>query len=364
MLLVLYIETDTSFAIRRVNEQVIKVLDVSPGRVRRASIFEAIFKDHETRRLILSKMNAALDKLDVTFSFQTSHKVGGGRVIRAKWSVDVDGSDPAEPSIRFTGHAGYSEGGSRGMATSAELSEVPNIDMHLATSVQSVLIPRRTPYFRGVNVGASYVPKRAIGGGFYFFIPSREDELVLVMGQVPAVGHAAVYLKTLLRMTADLNRRFMADPSRAMAELYAFPKQTVGRGFRLSLIWCYLNVRKGFMKYGSAGMPSQLLIRRGATSAYLLDQTGPSFGTDDATWSEETLNLSAGDRLIFYLPGFLDVTAKDNVTLDFSMLKSWVEEENHERVHEAKQNLLQRTRRFIHPNPLPDDLGLVLIDML
>jgi hypothetical protein len=113
-------------------------------------------------------------------------------------------------------------------------------------------------------------------------------------------------------------------------------------------------------------MPAQYLMRQGEFSVHPLPATG---GRVDASappdsWSEETIPISSGDRLVFVTPGFADLQSPDGTPLDPSSLGAWIEELQHQKIHEAKQGILQHCRSFIQPGTLSEDLGIVMADVL
>jgi serine phosphatase RsbU (regulator of sigma subunit) len=70
-------------------------------------------------------------------------------------------------------------------------------DLKTAREVQQLLLPRRAPDVRGLDLAVAYSPALELGGDFYDFLPQGRKRLALALGDVCGKGTAAALLGAL-----------------------------------------------------------------------------------------------------------------------------------------------------------------------
>lgn len=190
-----------------------------------------------------------------------------------------------------------------------ENAQLYEAEHRIATTLQHSLLPRSLPQLPGAIVASRYLPGSAdveVGGDWYDAIALKEDELVLVIGDVVGKGVQAAAAMGQLRNALRAYLLEGYDPGESLTRLNRLVGSTERRSF--ATVLCLLfNPRTGRLRYASAGHPSPLLIAT-AEVAFLHDRAlGPPIGAiPDATYEAVEGELTPGGRLLLYTDGLIE----------------------------------------------------------
>lgn len=174
-------------------------------------------------------------------------------------------------------------------------------EMRVAAEIQHMLLPRAPHSGAYCEAVGLTIPSRAIGGDFFDYLDIGGERFVFTLGDVAGKGPPAALLSTLvLGVLADQRRR-----SRSPAEMVARVNDALAsrsiEGRYVTLL-CGQMTPDGQLTYCNAGHSPPLLV--GAGEVRRLQVGGPPVGMfEEARFDEETLMLTAGDRLIVYTDG-------------------------------------------------------------
>ncbi|MDA8296722.1 MAG: SpoIIE family protein phosphatase [Actinomycetota bacterium] len=185
----------------------------------------------------------------------------------------------------------------------------------IATALQQTLLPPMLPAVAGVDLAARYRPSGSgnlVGGDFYdvFFDPA--GGWYVLLGDSSGIGPEAAGLAGIARYTA----RALADQAPRPAEmldqmnLALLRAASEGRFCTAVLAHCWLERDRParlHVELGSAGHPPAFVLRAGGEAVPATSETGTILGImADAPVGEASLELEAGDALVFYTDGILE----------------------------------------------------------
>jgi sigma-B regulation protein RsbU (phosphoserine phosphatase) len=127
-----------------------------------------------------------------------------------------------------------------------------------------------------------------------------------------------------------------------------------------------LDPAAGTMQYVSAGHPAPLLIHRGAEGGRkrigILGGKGYMLGIDESLpFVEQVCPFEAGDRLVFYTDGLVEVEREDRQYLGEEGLVDICAELPADG-ELAADWIIEQTVAFNHPAAFADDVTLVVLD--
>lgn len=185
----------------------------------------------------------------------------------------------------------------------------------IATALQQTLLPPVLPVITGVDLAARYRPSGSgnlVGGDFYdvFFDPS--GGWYVLLGDSSGIGPEAAGLAGIARYTA----RALSDQAPRPAEmleqmnLALLRAAAEGRFCTAVVARCWLEQNcpaRLRVELGSAGHPPAFVLRSSGEAAPATSATGTILGImADAPVGEASLELGAGDALVFYTDGILE----------------------------------------------------------
>lgn len=81
------------------------------------------------------------------------------------------------------------------------VKELISKDLEVASELQKLLFPSELPSNRKMDISAKYIPRHAIGGDYYDFIPLGDDEFIICIADVSGKGISAALLMANFQAT-------------------------------------------------------------------------------------------------------------------------------------------------------------------
>lgn len=190
--------------------------------------------------------------------------------------------------------------------TALEAALVSRKQHAIAQQLQAALQPSVPTHVLGLSVGSFTRPaldEASIGGDFYDLFPLDKELYALVIGDVSGKGLAAAQQLALIRNSLRTTLYLYRTPAQAAASLNTIvTAHDLLVGFVTAFVGVY-DAATGEITYASCGHEPGL-IRRAGGIVEELGPTGPPLGVDqNASYSEGSVKLAAGDTLLLYTDG-------------------------------------------------------------
>ena len=231
-------------------------------------------------------------------------------------------------------------------------------DAEEARQIQQALFPKSSPYVPGFSVQGLCAPAGAVSGDWYDFIQLSDGRWGLVLADVSGKGMAAALLmsatRRLVRSLAEstspqrypsrpVGRRFgrrdrtgrqlsllgedtefdqlplaelqtggdigsgAASPGELLARVNWSIMDELPAGKYVTMIYAVLDPVRRTLTFANAGHPWPLLVDK--TGAHSIPtREGIPLGLSPGKYSEETLTLTPGSRLLFYSDGITEAS--------------------------------------------------------
>lgn len=218
-------------------------------------------------------------------------------------------------------------------------AELMDRDLERAEIIQRSLLPRNPPSVSGFSFSGLYIPGKNVGGDVYDVIRIDERHIGLVLADSTGHGVSAAMLTVLFKNRLDIIEQDddayrSTQPSPSASEALGFPVQShsaipvftrvneelisdvVGSSMFVTALFCILDTHSGKFSVASAGHPP-LLVLRAYGEVETIEASGPALGLySDAHFSEESLVLESGDRVLMYTDGLFNLGGDDRFTLE------------------------------------------------
>jgi serine phosphatase RsbU (regulator of sigma subunit) len=197
------------------------------------------------------------------------------------------------------------------LAEEAAARRVLERELALAHDMQMAMLPRRMPDRPEIDLAASVVPARSVGGDLYDFVVTPDGVWFIVADVsgkgVPAALYTAV-AKTLFRATVRSSRSVADLLSRMNTELAQENDQVMF----VTAVAGYIALASGEVMLGDAGHNPALVLRRdGALDKPSIPKC-MAFGVlEDTPYEHGVVRLEPGDTLVLYTDGATDARAPD-----------------------------------------------------
>jgi sigma-B regulation protein RsbU (phosphoserine phosphatase) len=231
----------------------------------------------------------------------------------------------------------------------AELSE--------AQRIQQALFPGEPPVIPRFAIHGLCQPCQEVGGDWYDYIPLKDGRLAIVLADVSGKGIGAALLmsstRTVLRLVAE--NYCPRSPAEVLARANHLLLKDFPAAKFVTMVYALLDPKSGSIVFANAGhLPPLLVDSSGAH--YLETETGLPLGTRERSFSDRTIEMTAGSRLIFYSDGVTEA------------MNSSLEEYGEARLRDhlanpsaSVQSLLKDVRTFTAGYSASDDITVVMV---
>jgi sigma-B regulation protein RsbU (phosphoserine phosphatase) len=177
-------------------------------------------------------------------------------------------------------------------------------ELEVAKRMQLSILPADFPNSANFQVAARYVPMTSVAGDFYDFIVANDTQAGLLIADVSGHGVPAALIASMVKLAATSQRSNAADPSALLAGMNAALYGNTQSQF-VTAAYVHLDGVSKTLQYSAAAHPPMLLLRNGKVSEVI--ENGLMLAAFDfASYTNATIELEAGDRLLLYTDGLLE----------------------------------------------------------
>jgi sigma-B regulation protein RsbU (phosphoserine phosphatase) len=224
-----------------------------------------------------------------------------------------------------------------------------------ARVIQQALLPKASPYVPGFAVSGLSISAQAVGGDWYDFIPFPDGRWGLVLADVSGKGTAAALLMSATRGMLRSLAEACCTPSEVLTKLNSLLVADFPAGKFVTLVYAVLDPVNRSVTFANAGHLPPLLVDNSGPR-FLDTERGLPLGLTCGDYSQNTVALSPGSRLVFYSDGISEAVndAEEEYGLDRLI-------QHVSRSGASAVSILDDVRAFAKGVPLRDDASVVFV---
>jgi len=235
--------------------------------------------------------------------------------------------------------------------------------MHLAGLIQRKMIPQKPPQIPGLDIAAAYIPCFDVGGDFYDFLKASDNCIVVAIADVMGKGMPAALMMSCFRSAVRAYADIEGGGKAIEAITNKLNKMICGEcsgGEFITFFYAVIDAEKRTITYCNCGHEPTVLIRNGQIID--LEKGGLVLGVDaQAEYEIETVELKAGDSLLFYTDGLIDAANFDNELWGRENLLETAKKFTADSAQQMIKNILGYRRRFVGLARQIDDTSIVVV---
>jgi serine phosphatase RsbU (regulator of sigma subunit) len=198
-------------------------------------------------------------------------------------------------------------------------------EMLVARLIQQTLLPKELPAPPGWQMAAYYQPARAVGGDFYDFIPFRNGQLGLIVGDVSDKGIPAALVMATMRSVLRAAGRRLVAPAKVLRRVNDLLYPDIPRKMFITCFYGLLDPASGRLRYANAGHDLPYRWRAGAVSE--VRATGMPLGLmPGMRYEEQEVLLAPGESILFYSDGLVEAHNPQREMFGFPRLQALLKE--------------------------------------
>lgn len=185
-------------------------------------------------------------------------------------------------------------------------------DLELASEMQKLLFPSELPSNRKMDLSAKYIPRHAIGGDYYDFIPLGDEEYIICIGDVSGKGISAALLMANFQATIRALFKYQRfELTFLMEELNnKVMKSSEGEKF-ITFFIAHYNAHNRKMKYVNAGHNHPFLLHEKKITSLNQGCIGLGMLDELPYVNVGKLTLNPNTTFVLYTDGVVELENKD-----------------------------------------------------
>ncbi|WP_440999470.1 PP2C family protein-serine/threonine phosphatase [Fodinibius sp. SL11] len=235
--------------------------------------------------------------------------------------------------------------------TSKELEE--------ARKLQLSMLPHRLPETDTLLMAASMRTAVEVGGDYYDYYKSEDDQLTLVIGDATGHGNKAGFMVAIIK---SLFKSFQpeSDFPEFFNKVTLILKQ-MNLGTLFMALTC-MEVKNNVLTASAAGMPPILVFRNESKSIEEYVIKGMPLGAvNNFDYKQITVELNPNDTVLLVSDGLHELFNKNRDMFGWKRVKSAFEEYAHLKPNEIIDNLKYEADRWRGDKPIDDDITFVVM---
>lgn len=214
------------------------------------------------------------------------------------------------------------------------------------------------------RIAMRYSPHNEVGGDFYRGARVKEHLYAILMADVVGHGISAALYAMQLRILWDEGQPVLEDPAAFLTWLSnkVRPLTDIDAGYFATAIHMVYDASTGAVRIGTAGHPAPLVIRNGKELEEMT-LTGPGLGLlPDPHFTIATTTLDAGDHVLLFTDGALEIDNAAGAELGREQFKELVLRADFTTGDQALSRLEDHLLHYTNGLFLPDDLTLIDVE--
>ena len=240
-------------------------------------------------------------------------------------------------------------------------------DLAVAGEIQQAILPKHLPTIDNigdyVDLSATMMPAKEVGGDFYDFFKINDTKLGIVMADVSGKGEpASIFMavsRTLLRATGA---RGVASNECLNIVNKLLCNESVDSMF-VTVFYGIYDITTGVLQYTNAGHNPPFVIRKATGKVEMLpfsqDIVAGMF--DDVTYTQLDLQLEKGDSLVLFTDGVTEAFNVNGEQFDEEGLEKSLEGQADTSTCDLVKKIVSDVNAFAGEEPQSDDITVMAV---
>ncbi len=239
-------------------------------------------------------------------------------------------------------------------------------ELLIAQEIQRGLLPEHLPQVPSLDIAATNIPSKQVGGDYYDVLQRTDRELVLAIGDVSGKGTPAA----LLMANVQAALRALAPSEQSLSVITGrindlTSANTRGGSKFITFFWCVLDVVSRTLTYVNAGHNPPILVRASGAVEYL-DRGGLILGILPTTtpYEQASIQLGVGDILVLFTDGVSEAMNEHGEDFTEDRLLEVVRRSKGGTSQEIINSVLAGVEEHVRGTPQSDDITLLVLRSL
>ena len=230
-----------------------------------------------------------------------------------------------------------------------------------AGNVQKVLLPKRAPNYKNLDISFINIPSKIVSGDLYDLIPMDENHLGVIIGDIAGKGAGAAIMMSLLLAGFRAYKKTHFTVCETAARLNNLLEESVSASRYATFFYGILSLDERKITYTNAGHNPPIILKKngfieklttgGIVLGYLANET----------YRQEDVSFNEGDLIVLYTDGITEAMNDDSEEFGEERLLSAIRKFQSNNSYEIRKKIMEELKSFTGYNEPDDDATLVII---
>jgi serine phosphatase RsbU (regulator of sigma subunit) len=239
-------------------------------------------------------------------------------------------------------------------------------ELAIARELQMSMMPSSCPHIDRFELAAYSMPAREVGGDFYDFIDMGEERLGVVVGDVTGKSVSGALVMAASRGIFRMLSEEELSVSEIMIRANRRTKKDGKSGMFVALLFAVVDARERMLILSSAGQTQPIFLSGERGVASLVETRGDNFPLgilEDVDYQETRLQLTPGDRVVFYTDGIVEAMNPQQEIYGFERLLATVQEAGCMSADALLKKVVDDIHMFANGAAQHDDVTVIVLSV-
>lgn len=239
-------------------------------------------------------------------------------------------------------------------------------ELEQARKTQLFLLPSTLPNKPNIRFASKFVPMAQVGGDFFDVVDLNDGKFGIMVADVTGHGIPAALITF---MSSTTFKDVVLDNSSPSSVISTTNKRLYGKipnDAFLTMFYAVYDATVKQLSFTQAGHPPAVLLRNKTKEIIVLTTKDPLVGilsAEEAVFTEASIDLMVGDRLLLFTDAILEVINASSEMLGMDGFISWLEKQWDKTLEELLQDIYILGLEFSNAPAYQDDFTFVAMEV-
>lgn len=236
------------------------------------------------------------------------------------------------------------------------------VELAMAAKMQQSILPRDFVDNESIEIFASMVPAREVGGDFYDFVKLERDNIAVAIADVSGKGIVAGMFMMTTRTWMRGCAIGASEPSQVLFETNRQLSRHNDEMMFATVFYATYDPRERLLSYANGGHNPPILVKKEGTCQLLDVEDDIALGVDEeASYRESTIALAPGDFVILYTDGVNEAENADSELLGMDQFFEMFQSADLSTAVSVTDAIFAMVREFVGSYPQSDDITCLVL---
>lgn len=233
-------------------------------------------------------------------------------------------------------------------------------ELEVASQIQHLLLPQEIPPVISLQVAATYIPCKAVGGDFYDIIPLKDDKYMFVVADVSGKGVPGALLVSSMQAALIAYLEYVYDLTVIASKLNDRIRENTSEDRYITAFMAIFDAKNATLSYINAGHNPPLFIHKNG-KVEELRKGGVFLGF--VPWQYETgsINLEEDDIVFMYTDGLVEAMNERDEEFGQKRLQKILLDNMDKSAEKVMQLVIDGVNKHTKGTHLEDDFTLLVL---